>query len=140
MCSFVKGNTYIKRNLIQSSNQRCTVIHGTHGVNIEQNVVFESFGHCFMLEDGGEINNRFVGNLAASQRATEVEKLVRPNESDNSPSSFWISNPLNTFIANVAAGGEGSGYWLELQSTVKSPSVPVVEGAMSGAQSDGVSE
>ena len=85
-----------------------------------------------MLEDGGEINNRFVGNLAASQRATEIEKLVRSTESDNQPSSFWISNPLNTFIGNVAAGGEGSGYWLELQSTVKSPSVAVVEGAMSG--------
>ena len=130
MSSFVKNETYIKRNLIHYSNQRCIVIHGTHGVNVEQNVAYDSFGHCYMLEDGGEINNRFVGNLAAAQHKTEVENLVRDNESDDNPSAFWITNPMNTYIGNIAAGGEGSGYWLELEKEVKSPSVAVVEGRM----------
>ena len=130
MCSFVKDETYIKRNLIHYSNQRCAVIHGTHGVNIEQNVAYDSFGHCYMLEDGGEINNRFVGNLAAAQHKTEAENLVRDNESDHHPTAFWITNPMNTFIGNIAAGGEGSGYWMELATAVKSPSVAVVEGKM----------
>ena len=29
-------------------------VHGTHGVNVVNNVAYNTFGHCYFLEDGGE--------------------------------------------------------------------------------------
>ena len=34
--------------------------------------------------------------------------------SDNTVSSFWITNPDNSFIDNVAAGSDQNGFWLSL--------------------------
>lgn len=111
----------IDKNLVIDSNQRCVVIHGTHNTTISENVAFRSKGHCFMLEDGGEMSNRFIGNLGALTDA--ASKVVRPGETDVvNPSTFWISNPQNDFIGNVAAGSFGNGFWFELQSEVKAPS------------------
>lgn len=36
------------------------------------------------------------------------------DETDNRPSTFWITNPKNEFIGNVAAGSGDSGYCLQL--------------------------
>lgn len=35
-------------------------------------------------------------------------------ETDNEPSTFWMTNPSNTWIGNVAAGSEDNGFWFEL--------------------------
>ena len=37
-------------------------------------------GHCFMTEDGGEIDNRFEANLGATTVA--ARRLVKPGETD----------------------------------------------------------
>ncbi len=34
--------------------------------------------------------------------------------SDNTVSAFWITNPDNSFIDNVAAGSDANGFWLSL--------------------------
>src|SRR5690606_32490453 len=34
--------------------------------------------------------------------------------SDNTASTFWITNPDNTYIVNVAAGSESTGFWFAL--------------------------
>lgn len=111
----------IDKNLVIDSNQRCVVIHATHDTTVSENVAFRTKGHCFMLEDGGEMDNRFIGNLGALTEPPD--KIVRPGETDSAnPSTFWISNPKNEFIGNVAAGSFGNGFWFELQTSVKSPS------------------
>jgi hypothetical protein len=112
----------VSKNSIRLSNQRCVVVHGTHNLTVSQNVAFDTVGHCYVLEDGGELDNKFVSNLGATTRRTT--RLIRPFETDNSiPSTFWISNPANTWGGNVAAGSEGSGYWFELQDLVRSPTL-----------------
>lgn len=74
-----------------------------------------------MTEDGGEMDNHFERNVGSQTRA--AGKIVRPGETDKDlPSTFWISNPKNEFIGNVAAGSEGNGFWFELQTSVKAPS------------------
>ena len=35
-------------------------------------------------------------------------------ESDQTPSTYWITNPDNIFEDNVAAGGDGFGFWMNL--------------------------
>eukprot|EP00548_Thalassiothrix_antarctica_P009388 CAMPEP_0194161454 /NCGR_PEP_ID=MMETSP0152-20130528/78944_1 /TAXON_ID=1049557 /ORGANISM="Thalassiothrix antarctica, Strain L6-D1" /LENGTH=1489 /DNA_ID=CAMNT_0038871245 /DNA_START=953 /DNA_END=5423 /DNA_ORIENTATION=+ len=138
LCEDVTG-TVIKRNCIRYSNQRCIVIHGSngkklhpifeskmiviHGSNgatIVENIAYETHGHCFMLEDGGEINNTFRRNLGAKTLA--AKRAISPEETDHTfPSTFWCSNPQNSWISNVAAGSKDNGFWFELRKSVRGP-------------------
>lgn len=99
----------VRNNAVVDSNQRCYVIHGTHRVRVENNVAFGSFGHCFILEDGVEEDNHFVGNLGALVR----HQLLGIGATDHDASVFWITNTKNHFVDNVATGCQGSGVWFE---------------------------
>jgi len=111
--------TVLSRNLVRSSHQRCFVIHGTDETEVNDNVAFETHGHCFMLEDGGEIGNTFARNLGAS--TMRVDQLIRAEETDDDPSTFWITNPDNTWLDNVAAGSASTGFWFEMRTRVREP-------------------
>lgn len=43
-------------------------------------------------------------------------------ESDDEPTIFWISTPVNHYIGNVAAGSHKFGFWLERMTPVREPS------------------
>jgi G8 domain len=106
----------VSKNTIRQSNQRCVVVHGTNQMRIEENVAFDTKGHCFMLEDGMEVGNEFVRNLRAQTGAPETiipDGGTNGEESDHEPATFWITSPTNSFLGNVAAGSESSGYWFE---------------------------
>lgn len=92
MSDHVTGST-VAKNLVKDSNQRCYVIHGTHGVRIEENVAYNTFGHCYMTEDGGEWENSFIRNLGAKTKPPA--KLISAGESDGEPSTFWMPTPVN---------------------------------------------
>jgi len=124
MSECVHGSTLAK-NVIWKSNQRCIVIHGTHNVTIDSNVAYDTKGHCFILEDGGEWHNKFLYNLGAK---TSSNVLIRPQETDNRPSTFWITNPSNQWIGNVAAGSAGPGFWFELKLRAPSSGLGINEG------------
>ena len=103
--------TEISKNTIRHSFQRCVVIHGTHFVKIQENVAYDTAGHCYMTEDGIETNNEFIRNIGIKTRKPEkiIPKSETANngvESDDLPSTFWITNANNKLIENVAAGSE----------------------------------
>ena len=82
-----------------------------------------------MLEDGGEIDNVFQSNLGA--KTLKATRPVSPLETDHLlPSTFWCSNPQNSWIGNVAAGSSDSGFWFELNDAVRGPtaSMPHAKG------------
>lgn len=114
-CGDVTGSV-VTKNTIRQSNQRCVVVHGTDKLRVEENVAFDTKGHCYLLEDGIETGNAFIRNLGAQ---TSIPATIIPNlgpngrETDDMPSTFWITNPSNTWIGNVAAGSETSGFWFE---------------------------
>ena len=94
--------------------QRCIVVHGTSNMTIDSNVAFQTAGHCFIVEEGSEVGNTFVRNLGIAQRP--VTTVIPPSvpgkfdlHTDNQPSTFWLSNPFNNLIGNVAAGSLDSG-------------------------------
>ena len=60
--------TYARNNAIHHVFQRCITVHGTHGVTVENNVAYNTFGHCYFLEDGGEKNNTLYRNLGLGVR------------------------------------------------------------------------
>ena len=54
---------YIRNASIHDTFSRCVTVHGTNNLKIENNVTFNTVGHCFFLEDGIETGNQFVRNL-----------------------------------------------------------------------------
>ncbi len=62
-------------------------------------------GHAFFLENAVEVGNRFIGNLGMLVRSG----FVLPT--DSQPTVFWITNPNNTFIRNVASGSDNTCFW-----------------------------
>ncbi|HEY7441975.1 MAG TPA: hypothetical protein VH701_06115, partial [Vicinamibacterales bacterium] len=134
---------YVKNAAIHDTFSRCVTIHGTHNLRIENNVTYNNVGHCFFLEDGIETGNEFVRNLAIQTKCHPTKPCAPTNlaangeldytyenrmayrqaswsgkdtllPSDNTAASYWITNPDNTFIDNVAAGSDENGFWLSL--------------------------
>ena len=123
MCDDVEGSL-ISKNVVENSNQRGVVIHGTDNVTISENILFNVRGHGYFLEDGAEQYNRFYRNLATGIR--RVVTLVPSGgvETNKEPSAFWISNTMNYFEGNVIAGSCCHGYWVEPQrGHIRGPSV-----------------
>jgi G8 domain-containing protein len=135
---------YIKNASIHDTYNRCVTVHGTNFLRIENNVTYNTVGHCFFLEDGAEHGNQFVHNLAiqikchtskacaptnlaangenrgsnslnrATYRADSMSGKDTLLPSDNTVTAYWITNPDNVFIDNVAAGSDENGFWWAL--------------------------
>ena len=133
---------YIRNASIHDTYSRCVTVHGTNNLLVENNVTYNTVGHCFFIEDGIESGNKFIRNLAIQTKCHPtldcVPFNIGPNgealkfenrpallkasfqsgnvllPSDNTVSSFWITNPNNSYIDNVAAGSDQIGFWLSL--------------------------
>ena len=137
---------YIKNASLHDTYNRCVTVHGTNFLRVENNVTYNTVGHCFFLEDGAEHGNQFVHNLAIqikchTSKACMPTNLAANGEaggsnplgptnpayraasmsgkdtllpSDNTVAAYWITNPDNVFIDNVAAGSDANGFWLSL--------------------------
>ncbi len=119
-------NPSVQGNSIHHCFSRCVTIHGSHGVHIkvslisipshsinpslafQDNVAYDTRGHCFFLEDGGEKRTLFDHNLGLGTRKGGL------TPSDTQPATFWITSPLTTMTNNAAAGADstsGFGIW-----------------------------
>ena len=107
----------VAKNTVRSSHQRCIVLHGSNNVLVQDNVAYDTKGHCYMTEDGIETGNSFLRNLGAQTDAPAT--VISSEESDDEPATFWITHPTNDLRGNVAAGSVGSGYWYELRKRGK---------------------
>jgi len=132
---------YIKNSAIHDTYNRCVTIHGTHNLRVENNVTYNTVGHCFFMEDGIETGNQVVRNLAIQTKCHPTMECVPTNlaangeidaenrqaasgssfsgehtllPSDNTAASYWITNPSNDYIGNVAAGSDSTGFWFSL--------------------------
>jgi hypothetical protein len=128
---------YIRNAAIHDTYNRCVTVHGTNNLQVQNNVTYNTVGHCFFLEDGIETGNQFVRNLAIQTKchtskpcdptnlapfgttATKINFTTTGQDSkdvlipsDNTVSSFWITNPENIYRDNVAAGSDSTGFWL----------------------------
>jgi G8 domain len=134
---------YIRNAAIHDTFNRCVTVHGTHNLRVENNVTYNTVGHCFFMEDGIEHGNQFVRNLAIQTKCHPTKACVPTNlaasgevayayenraagrqngqqskdvllPSDNTVASYWITNPDNTYRDNVAAGSDANGFWMAL--------------------------
>jgi len=110
-------NSFVRGIAVHHSHARVLTIHGTHYLTVEKNVGFLVKGHSIFIEDGIETYNIIRDNLMISTIASQT--LL---QSDTSPANYWITNPLNTVINNVAAGGDFYGFWYEIKPHPDGPS------------------
>jgi len=123
---------YIRNSAIHDTYNRCVTIHGTNNLLVENNVTFNTVGHCFFMEDGVEYGNQVVQNLGIQTKCHPTlpcdsthlgpgrppsngqnsEHVLLPT--DNTASTFWITNPDNIYRDNVAAGSDAVGFWFAL--------------------------
>ena len=129
---------YVRNSAIHDTYNRCVTVHGTNDLRVENNVTYNTVGHCFFMEDGIEHGNQFVHNLGI-QTKCHTSKPCDPTNlapfgpnggdnfkttgqtskdvlipSDNTASTYWITNPNNTYRDNVAAGSDAIGFWYGL--------------------------
>ena len=122
---------YIENSSIHDTYSRCVTVHGTNNLRIQNNVTYNTVGHCYFMEDAVETGNQFIHNLAMMTKCHPDGKACDPTDahhgssngqkakdvlipSDNTVSSFWITNPDNIYRDNVAAGSEATGFWIAL--------------------------
>jgi hypothetical protein len=105
----MRGSSVIGASIWDSANRWIT-IHGTNDLVVRDCVGYRSIGHGFFLEDGTEVDNILVHNLAVG--ASHGEPLpgqVFPLDK-NDGAGFWWANSQNAFIENVAAECDEYGY------------------------------
>lgn len=117
MCAEGGAGQYFKDNCVRRSFNRAITIHGTESTLVQNNFCYDHLGHGIFLEDGSERFNVIDRNVVlASMRPAPGEEILQTDNAfvsiqNISPSSYWITNPNNTFTNNVAAGTHGTGFW-----------------------------
>lgn len=106
------SGSYVRGASIHHSFNRCLTIHGSNHVEVRDTVGYETQGHCYFFEDGVEVGNALWCNLGLSTRRPEDGQRIL--ETDDTPATFWVTNPANHLVENAAAGSEGHGFWYDL--------------------------
>ena len=127
--------SYVKNTVLHHNFNRCITVHGTGKLLLEANVGFDTVGHCYFLEDGSEAGNTLKSNLGFMTRCTLVKDQYGGQKgcyqlsaadvllpTDTEPATYWITNPANTMIGNVAAGSDTFGFWFALPERPTGPS------------------
>lgn len=94
---------------------RCLTIHGSDGALVRDVVAYDTYGHCVFLEDGAETGNVLHRVLVLHVRRPADEHALLPSDVGSlGPAAFWITNPDNVLVDNVAASAQGTGFWYAL--------------------------
>src|SRR6188508_340228 len=79
---------YIKNAAIHDTYNRCVTVHGTNYLQVENNVAYNTVGHCFFMEDGIEHDNQFVHNLAIQTKCHTSKPCVPTNLAASGETSY----------------------------------------------------
>ena len=69
---------YVQNSSIHDSYSRCVTVHGTNDVRVQNNVTYNTVGHCYFLEDAVETGNKFIHNLAILTKCHPDGKPCEP--------------------------------------------------------------
>ena len=125
---------YIQNSAIHDTYSRCVTIHGTDNLRVQNNVTYNTVGHCFFMEDGVETGNQIIKNLGIQTKChptlpcqptglflpiqntdgQSADHILLP--SDNTAATFWITNPDNSLQGQCGGGvRRRQAYWMALQ-------------------------
>lgn len=104
---------YVQGASIWNSTNRWITIHSSNGVTLRDNVAYNSVGHGYFLEAGDEMLNVIDHNIGVlTNRGTLIT-------SDVVPSVFWLENPRNKLLNNIAVQGQYFGYKYDVPNRVQ---------------------
>src|SRR6202050_648547 len=83
---------YIKNSALHDTYNRCVTVHGTNFLRVENNVTYNTVGHCFFLEDGIEHGNEFIKNLAIQTKCHPTLECVPTNLAANGERDSTYAN------------------------------------------------
>lgn len=101
------GAHYLRNASVHDSENRGVTVHGTCGVQVHATYAVDVRGHAFFFEDGPERRNEVSDCVAMKVRAPSQPIKLH----DATASGFWLVNPDNTIVRNVASDCEGNGLW-----------------------------
>jgi hypothetical protein len=101
--------SYVKRVSFRWGFNRAVTFHGISYLKVEDNVALNVMGHNFFIEDGIEENNEITRNLGIN-----TLRSWSLRNTDQTPGTFWLTNPNNHFVGNHAAGSARYGFWFDL--------------------------
>ena len=87
-------------------------IHGTNGLTVLDNVIYNCHGAGVAIEDGSETNNIISGNYVLKVTGTPGMSANQRSEeaSQRQGNGFWIQGLNNKFVDNIAANCRAGGY------------------------------
>ncbi len=71
---------YIQNSSIHDTYSRCVTVHGTNNLRIQNNVTFNTVGHCYFLEDAVETGNQFINNLGILTKCHPGRQTLPPDQ------------------------------------------------------------
>ena len=110
-------NSYIRGCGIHNTFNRAATVHATNYLTVEHNVCYNVMGLTIFIEDGNEEFNVIQYNLAVFTRPSSSLLNV-----DQTPTSFWVTNPNNHIRHNHAAGSTHFGFWFNPPAHPTGPS------------------
>ena len=102
---------FIRNSVVNESMNRGIVIHGTNGLLVENNIVYDTRGHGIFTENASERRNIINNNVVLHVRNPAIG-LKQHELGDFGSSGFWISNPDNIVTNNYAGDNQTMGFWL----------------------------
>jgi hypothetical protein len=121
----MKDSGYVKSNSVHDSYSHMLVLQAVQGLTVSNNLLFNAKGHGLYLQEGSEINHNITNNL--------VMGIFQSWYTLDSCSAFWITNPMNVFQFNRAAGSEYMGIVFNFQDALSGLSAAMVEVCPSGS-------
>ena len=103
-----QSNSLIYGNAFHHSFNRALTAHACHNLTVSRNVAYNTMGHQFFIEDGIETRNKYTENVGLM-----AHRSMSLLNADQTPASFWITNPDNDFKGNRAVGAHGFGFWFD---------------------------
>jgi plastocyanin len=105
---------FIRNSVVRDSIQRGIVVHGTDNVLVQDNVIYNSVGHAYIVEDGSERGNTFDRNLGLLPQPVTFTADLLKDQNDIAAATFWLRTAAMTMTRNSSAGGQFAGYWFDM--------------------------
>lgn len=115
---------YIADTSVHTTVQRGIVLHGTHGVLVQNNVVYNTVGHNIVAEDSDTWGNSLDRNLAFVNTSVALTEATLASQNDKNAANFWFKSSGNVVSNNVAGGSETNGFsyddtaWSSVRDTI----------------------
>lgn len=109
------GACYVRDSSVHDTIQRGIVLHDTSGIEVRDNVVFNTVGHNIVVETPATTGNVIDHNLVLVNRlpspAFRTPELR--DQRDALPANFWMRSARNTVTRNEAGGSAVAGYFYD---------------------------